>query len=166
MGFFTNDRLPLYICKKYHNGIWSPELRLHCIWMPTVVMCIGLGIFGAGLEYHLHYMVLALGVYLCAFAALLIVPICVNYVAENYTGYAAQAAVIMGVYRLSWGIAIPFFFAQWEEAVGAGWVLGMAAFFTIFAAFFVALVVWKGPTLRRFNLLKSLVHTEEGKKVL
>lgn len=165
-GFFTNDRIPLWICKRYRNSIWSPELRLHCLWVPIVVLNVSLGLVGASLQYHLHYMVLAVGVYLCTFAALLIVPICVNYVVENYTEYASQAAVTMGVYRLGWGIAIPFFFVKWEEAVSIGWVLGMAAFFNLFGGLLIAVVCWKGHELRRFNLMRSLVHTEEGKAIL
>lgn len=84
-------------------------------------------------------MVLTVGIYLCAFAVLLMVPICVNYVAENYKEYAPQAAIAMGVYRLGWGIAIPFFFKEWEKAVSVGWVLGTATFLNLLAGILIAL---------------------------
>lgn len=102
-------------------------------------MDICLWLCGAALEYHLHYMVLTVGIYLCAFAVLLMVPICVNYVAENYKEYAPQAAIAMGVYRLGWGIAIPFFFKEWEKAVSVGWVLGTATFLNLLAGILIAL---------------------------
>lgn len=104
------------LCNRYHFGHWKPELRLHCLWLPACILPIGLDICDAALEYHLHYMGLALEVYLCAFAALAAVPICVNYVAECFPTYATQAALIVGVYRPGWGIAIPFF---WQ----VGWRL-------------------------------------------
>lgn len=110
-----------------------------------ISMDIGLGLCGAVLEYHLHNMVLAVGIYLCAFAVLLMVPVCANYVAGNYTEYASQAAVAMGVYRLDQSIAIPFFFKEWEKAVSAGWVLGTATFLNLLAGILIALVCWKGP---------------------
>jgi len=94
------------------------------------------------------------------------VPICVNYVAENYTEYASQAAIAIGVYRLGWSIAIPFFFKEWEKAVSVGWVLGTATFLNLSAGILIALVCWKGPQLRRLPLVQGLVHTEEGQTTL
>ena len=123
---------------------------------------IGLGISGAALEHHYHYMVLALGVFLIAFSALLAVPIAVNYAVECFIDYATECTIAITIYRLGWGVAIPFYIAQWEAKVRIVWVFGMAAFFTLTAGIIVLILVWKGSTLRRFHLLQSLASTEAG----
>ena len=89
---------------------------------------IVLGIFGAGLQYYLHYMVLALDTLIVNFSALLCVPVCINYLVECFVGYAVEVSAVMNMYRLALGLALPFFSEQWSEAVGIGWVFDMAAF--------------------------------------
>ena len=164
-GTFFNDVCPLWICKRYKQGIWAPELRLYCLWVPVLVLPIGLGLSGAALQYHTHYMVLALGVFIVAFGALLAVPIVINYTAECFTQHATECTIVIQIYRLGWGVAIPFFIAQWEAEVKVGWVFGMAAFFTLASATLVLLLLWKGHVLRQWHLMRSLACTEEGLRV-
>lgn len=60
-GYLANDRIPLYICKHRGRGIWQPVYRLHTLWLPGLFgIPLALGLFGASLQYHLHYLVLAL----------------------------------------------------------------------------------------------------------
>ena len=54
-------------------------------------------------------MVLAVGSFLTTFAAMQIVPASVNYAVECFEAYPTQVGSIMGAYRLSLGLAIPFF---------------------------------------------------------
>lgn len=162
-GSFFNDAFPLWICKRYRRNIWVPELRLYCLCVPISVLPIGLGITGAAFEHHYHYMVVALGVFLIVFAALLAQPIVINYAVECFTEYATEATIAIAIYRLGWGVAIPFYIAQWEGKVHLVWVFGMAAFFTLAAGLLVAYLIWKGHDMRRFRLLRASV--EEGVKV-
>ena len=165
-GTLFNDRLPLWASQRIGRNKWHPEYRLYSMFLPAMVSPIGLGIFGAALQYHLHYMVLALGTFMVNFSALLCVPVCINYVAECFVGHAVEVSIAMNVYRLALGIALPFFFEQWSEAVGIGWVFGMAAFFSIFAMMLIFLLAWKGQALRRLVVLKGIVETEEGKEIV
>ena len=136
------------------------------MFLPATVSPIGLGIFGAGLQYHLHYMVLALGTFMVNFSALLCVPVCINYVVECFVGNPVEVSVIMNVYRLALGLSLPFFFEHWVEAVGIGWVFGMAAFFSLFALLLMFVLAWKGHTLRRLALLRGMSETEEGENIV
>lgn len=162
-GSFFNDALPLWICKRYRRGVWTPELRLYCLCVPIAVLPVGLGIIGAAFENHYHYMVLALGVFLVIFAALLAQPIVINYAVECFMDYATECTIAIAVYRLGWGVAIPFYIAEWEKRVHLVWVFGMAAFLTLAVGLLVVLLVWKGHFLRRFHLVRPF--TEEGLKV-
>ncbi|KAI9812641.1 MAG: hypothetical protein M1827_004630 [Pycnora praestabilis] len=162
-GWALGDRLPLWASRR-RGGIWHPEYRLYNMLLPALLGPIGLGLYGAGVQYHLHFMVLALGFFLVTFASTLAVPVCLNYVVECFITSANAAAVIMNAYRLAFAIALGFFFLPWESKVGVGWVFGMAAFFDLGAALGVGVLLWKGRTLRRFNP-RSLQATEEGEKI-
>ena len=159
-GSLVNDRLPLHICQR-RGGIWEPEYRLHAVWAPAVAMPIALGLYGASLQYHLHYMVLALANFLGGYASNAIVPIVTNYVIECFKNHASETAAILGLYRLVLSLPIPFFVSAWIASVGPGWALGMAGFFCVFAASFVGIVVWRGETLRQWSF-KRVAASESG----
>lgn len=126
---------------------------------------IGLGIFGAALEYHLHYMVLAFGAFLVTFGAMALVPTTTNYVCECFVDRTTEAASVMGLYRLSFGLTVPFFVDPWIAAVGVGWVFGIAAFLSIGLFPCVMLLMWKGHELRQYTLL-GLNSNEEGQRIV
>lgn len=163
-GHYLNDKIPLWLTRR-HGGIWKPEYRLYTLWLPALVLLpVGLGIFGAALEYHLHYMVLAVGAFLIAFAAILSVPVAVNYVAECFKEYAAETGTIMNLYRLLFGLIVPFFITPWERAISIGWVFGMAAFFSIGSFGLLVVLMWKGHDIRQLSF-ESVAGTEEGARV-
>jgi hypothetical protein len=165
-GHYLNDRVPLYLVRKFNNGVWKPEYRLHVLWLPSLILNpIGLGIFGAALAYKLHYMVLALGVFVVTVGSLGSVPVTVNYVVECFKGFPAEVGIVVGAYRIVYGLTIGFYIDEWVEAVGVGWVYGMMAFFAVFSFFFVILLMWKGEVIRgmRFN---GLGDSEEGERLV
>ena len=134
------------------------------MFLPVVLTPIGLGIFGAGLQYHLHFMVLALGSFIVNFTAILSVPVLLNYLVECFTSSSTEATIAFNMYRLAFSLGLPFFFEPWREAVGgAGWLFGMAAFFCVFAGMVVGVLAWKGHVIRRWSLGKT--KTEEGEKI-
>ncbi|KAJ5545233.1 Major facilitator superfamily domain general substrate transporter [Penicillium sp. DV-2018c] len=165
-GHYLNDRLPLALARRFNGGVWNPEYRLHVLWLPSLVINpIGLGIFGAALQYHLHYMVLALGVFLVTIGSLASVSVTVNHVVECFTRYPAEAGIAIGAYRIVFGLTISFYINPWVEAVGVGWVYGMMAFFAVFSFFFVMLLMWKGHAIRQIQFA-SLGSSEEGERLV
>lgn len=165
-GHYLNDRLPLALAKRWNGGAWKPEYRLHVLWLPSLVINpIGLGIFGAALQYHLHYMVLALAVFLVTIGSLASVPVTVNYVVECFTRYPAEAGIVIGAYRIVYGLTITFYINPWVAAVDVGWVYGMMAFFAVFSFFFVMLLMWKGHAIRGIQFA-SISSSEEGEKLV
>ena len=165
LSYAFNDRLPLWICKR-RGGTWRPEYRLHCLWIPGLFLLpVGLGIFGAALEYHLHYMVLALGAFLVTVGAMSLVPTTTNYICECFVDHTTEAACIMGFYRLIFGLTVPFFINPWIASVGAGWVFGIAAFLAIGLFPCILLLMWKGHEIRRYTFL-GLDSTEDGQRLV
>ena len=95
---------------------------------------------------------------------MLSVPVAVNYVTECFREHALETSAIMGVYRLAFGLTIPFFVTPWEKAVGIGWVFGMAAFFSVGAFTLLVLLMLKGHEIRKFSF-DGVASTEEGSKL-
>jgi len=165
-GQFLSDRLPLYICTRFNDGVWKPEYRLHALWIPGLIFNpIGLGLFGACLQYHLSWGLLALANGLVTFGSLTIMPITVNYLNECFIKNPAEASVALNAYRVGFGLSVAFYIKKWAASVTVGWAYGMMAFFVIFSFLFVVLLMWKGHQIREWTLA-GLSATEEGKHVI
>lgn len=161
-GHLVVDRLALFLCKRWGKGVWKPEYRLHALWVPGLVfMPIGLGLFGASLKNHYHPVVLALGTFGIISAAIAIVPVVDTYTVECFTSRGAEANAVMNLWRLSFGLAIPFFIGPWTKAVGIQWVFGSMAFFTILVFGLIITLMIKGHTIRG-GTLRHLASDEEG----
>lgn len=160
-GIF-NDRVPLWACRRLGRGVWKPEYRLFPLLVPLVLFPIGLGLFGASLQYRLHFMVLALADTIIIFCEHVLAPVIINYVVEGFTHHAAEVIAVLNFYRLILGTIVPFFVNQWEAAVGgAGWVFGMMAFFSLLGFAATGVLAWNGPAIRRLSFA-SLRASEEG----
>jgi hypothetical protein len=121
---------------------------------------IGLGLFGATLQYRLHWIVLAVGQVFVTVGAFCTTPVVVNYICEAFTKYTGDAVVAMHLYRLAFGLSIPFYINAWVATLGVGWTYGMMAFFCIAVSFLVVLLMLKGHVIRGWSLLAST--SEEG----
>ncbi|CAG8974860.1 hypothetical protein HYALB_00000475 [Hymenoscyphus albidus] len=163
VGYLLGDRIPLWVSRRNGN-IWHPEYRLWNMFLPALLGPVGFGLYGAGVQYHLHYMVMALGFFFVIFASTMSVPVCLNYVVECFLDSANEAAIIMNCYRLAFAIALGFFVFPWEEKVGEGWTFGMVAFFDLFAALLIVVLAWRGRYLRKFSS-KDFLQTEEGEHI-
>ncbi|OAP61754.1 hypothetical protein AYL99_03957 [Fonsecaea erecta] len=169
-GFLLSDRAALWICRR-HGGIWKPEYRLFpTILAPAIALPVGLIIFGVTLKYHLHYMVLALGLYLATFADMAIVPVLTNYLAECFTGYVVETYTCLWIFRLVLGVALPFFMTEWLARTGPAWTFGIMAIMSCVGGGLFLLLAWKGHEIREYSfkrhVFKRFIHTEEGVQVV
>lgn len=165
-GHYCNDTVPLALAKRFNHSVWKPEYRLHVLWIPSLVLNpIGLGIFGAALQYHLHFMVLAFAVFLVTVGSLASVPVTVNYLVECFIRYPAEVGIVVGAYRILYGLTISFYIDSWVAAVDVGWVYGMMGFFAVCSFGFVMLCMWAGHAIRGVQF-RSLGSSEEGVKLV
>ncbi|KAF7594751.1 hypothetical protein BBP40_008458 [Aspergillus hancockii] len=111
-------------CRRYRNWVWRAEALLYPLLLVLAIpLPVGLGLFGATLQHHLHYIVLALAVLLTIFSEIALFPIITNYVVECFTDHAAEVMTILNLFRLILGLAVPFLIDPWEARVGPGWCL-------------------------------------------
>jgi hypothetical protein len=107
------------------GSIWKLEYRLHALWIPSLIFNpIGLGLFGAGLQYHLSWVVLALGQVFVTFGSLAITPNIVNYINECFIHNTAEASIAVNLFRVGFGLSVAFYIKQWEQL--SRWVGRMA----------------------------------------
>ena len=164
-GHFLNDRLPLWICKR-RGGVWKPEYRLHCLWIPGMIgLPVGLGIFGAALKYQLSTVLLGFGSFVVGASAFAVVPVTVNYCVECFTNHPTEVGIIMNFYRLSFGLTTSYFIDSWSAEVGVGWVFGMAALFSLLSFGLVVVLLLKGPAFRQVRYAR-IGSTEEGARLM
>ncbi|KAK4493594.1 hypothetical protein PRZ48_015261 [Zasmidium cellare] len=163
-GILVNDRIPRLLQKR-NNGVWHVEYRLHSAWFPSLIVGpLGCGIFGAALHYHWHYLVLALAEVFIVFAAVAAVPPQTNYIIEIWKAYPQEVSTALNVWRISFSIAVQFFYASWVARVGVQWVWATAAFVELFGfGLIVVLMVW-GPQLRRYNLWEDSIEEEPKRR--
>ncbi|RAK95509.1 polyamine transporter [Aspergillus ibericus CBS 121593] len=153
-GHFISDRLPFYILRRKTkaNEIepteWSPEYRLHCLWFPVVLLPIGLGLFGASLEYHFHWAILALGYLLISVGAISTLPITMTYLCECFPNHVSEVAAALGIWRLILGLLTTVFITPWNNSFGPGWVFGSSGLFTIPAFGGVVVLMVFGKQIR------------------
>ena len=162
-GYLFNDKAPLWLARR-RGGTWHTEYRLANTILPSILLPIGLGLWGAGLQYHLHYMVLALSSFLIWFGALLALPVCYNYVVECFLHNPVETSVALNAYRVTFGLISVFIVTQWQSAVGVGWMWGMGAFFILFVDIIMVGLILKGQVVRQWTakLSKTIAVTEDG----
>lgn len=160
-GYLFNDKIPLWVAR-HRGGTWHTEYRLANTILPCIILPIGLGIYGAGLEFHLHFMVLALASFLIWFGALLSLPVCYNYIIECFLHHPVEASVSLNAYRVSFGLLTVFVVTQWQSAVGVGWMWGMGALLILVVDILMIVAILKGHRVRRWAFNKSIVATEDG----
>ena len=164
-GHYLSDRVPLWLASR-NNGLWKPEYRLHALW-PTnfVLMPLGLGLVGIGMEYGLHWTVMAVGQLFVSIGSLVSIPITVNYICECFRTHTVEATLVLNSMRLFLGLSINFYINPWVTAVGIGWVYGMQAFFCVFAFMFLILLMFVGHKIRGMSPFHTS-QSEEGEAVL
>ncbi|WPH03302.1 Hypothetical protein R9X50_00617900 [Acrodontium crateriforme] len=165
-GYLFNDKTPLWVARR-RGGKWHPEYRLANTILPSFLLPIGLGLWGAGLQYHLHFMVLAVASFLIWFSALLSLPICYNYIVECFLRHPVEASVSLNAYRVSFGLMSVFIVTKWQASVGIGWVWGMGAFFILIVDMIMAFLILKGHVVREWTvkLCPSITNSEDGAQI-
>jgi hypothetical protein len=165
-GQFVSDRIPLWCAARFGHGNWKPEYRLHALWFPALICNpIGIGLFGFGLGNHLSWGFLGFSQILVTFGSLCITPITVNYLCECFTRNIQEAAIVLNVFRIGFGLSIAFYINQWVEAVGFAWCYGTMSFIQIFSFFFTVILMWKGSVIRNLDPF-NLICTEDGEHIV
>ncbi|KAF2486420.1 hypothetical protein BDY17DRAFT_351323 [Neohortaea acidophila] len=141
---------------KRNGGVWHGEYRLYPSWIPGLIVGpIGYGVFGAAVQSHWHWIVVAVGECMLVFSAVASLPPTVNYIIEiwKHSSDPQEVGAALNVWRIGLAVAVQFFYEPWTKKIGINWVWGTASFLALFGFACIVLCMWKGPWLRKFDLL-------------
>ena len=156
IGFFLggqsaarlNDKIYVRL-KKRNNGVGKPEFRAPLLIPGSLLVPVGLFIYGWSARYHVHWIVPNIGTALLSAGTIISFQMIQSYIVDSYTLFAASAISAVAVLRSLAGFGFPLFAPYMYDALGYGWGNSLLAFLGLGLGVPAPLLLWKyGPMLR------------------
>lgn len=103
------------------KGEMKPEYRLPPLIPGSLLVPVGLFLYGWTLEYNVHFMVPLVGTFLVGVGTILIFMSINSYLVDAFTEHAASAVAASTVLRSLGGGLLPLCGGKLYEAAGDGW---------------------------------------------
>lgn len=107
--------------KQKNGGQGIPEFKLPLLIVTGFLMPIGLLIYGWTVEYHVHWIVPDIGIFILACGVRMTLFICPLYLADAITMYTASAASALVMTRGLFSFTFPLFSPMLYSRLGQGW---------------------------------------------
>ncbi|GAA6015567.1 hypothetical protein JCM8202_001036 [Rhodotorula sphaerocarpa] len=107
--------------KTKSDGQGKPEYRLPLVFPASVLLPLGLLLYGWGAERHLHWIMPDIGLCLIGLSMILIFQASTSYMIDAFTLHAASALAATICLRSACGFAFPLFAPYMYRAIGYGW---------------------------------------------
>ncbi|KAJ4373830.1 hypothetical protein N0V83_002569 [Neocucurbitaria cava] len=156
VGFFLGTQITAPLndalyrrLKKRNNGVGKPEFRVPIMVPASLLVPIGLFLYGWSAQEHTHWIVPDIGA--CLFCAGVIIGFqCIQtYLVDSYTRYAASAIAAATVLRSLAGFGFPLFAPAMYKALDFGWGNSLLGFIALGLGVPAPFMLWKfGETLR------------------
>ena len=156
LGFFIgaqvaarlNDRIYKYLKRKNHD-VGKPEFRAPLILPGSLLVPIGLFIYGWSAQYHVHWIVPNIGTAILSAGTIVSFQMIQSYIVDSYTLFAASAVSATAVLRSLAGFGFPLFAPYMYDALDYGWGNSLLALVGIVLGVPAPVLLWKyGPMLR------------------
>jgi MFS family permease len=145
---FLTDRVYRYQVAK-NNGVGKPEFRLPIMVPASLLVPLGLLIYGWSAEYHTHWIVPDIGIALPLMGATIIFQCCSQYLLDTFPVYAASANGAVYIVRGLTGFGFPLFSPAMYETLGYGWGNSLLALLALVIGCPIPFILWKyGERLR------------------
>ncbi|KAF7561496.1 hypothetical protein G7046_g2645 [Stylonectria norvegica] len=105
------------------NGIYDPEMRLWCMVPFLPFVPVGALMFGIGLNNHLDWPIIAVGLALYNIGVTPINSLIITYLTDSYKEIIGEALVGVTVVRNTFSTVFIFALTPWIAAVGIKYVL-------------------------------------------
>ncbi|KAJ5345674.1 hypothetical protein N7452_003678 [Penicillium brevicompactum] len=145
---FLTDRVYRYQVAK-NNGVGKPEFRLPIMVPASLLVPIGLFIYGWTAEYKTHWIVPDIGIALPLMGATIIFQCVSAYLLDTFPIYAASANGAVYIVRGLTGFGFPLFSPEMYAKLGYGWGNSLLAFLGLLIGFPIPFILWRyGERLR------------------
>ena len=157
LGFFIGTQIAAKSADKIYKGLKAKngdkgcsEFRVPLMVPGSLLVPIGLFIYGWGAQYRVHWIVPNIGTAIFAAGNQMVFQCCQIYIVDSYTRFAASAIAATTVLRSLGGFAFPLFAGAMYNALGYGWGNSTLAFCGLIIGFPTPIFLWWfGANLRK-----------------
>lgn len=143
-----NDRVYKRL-KAKNNGVGLPEFRVPGMIVGSLLIPIGLFMYGWSAQAHTHWIVPNIGAAIFCAGAICCFQAMQTYIIDSYTRYAASGIAAAVVMRSLCGFGFPLFANKLYDSLGYGWGNSLLAFIAIGLGIPAPIIFWKyGAKLR------------------
>jgi len=169
---------------KRNNGIREPEMRLPAIMISVITTPLALLLYGAGIQYHFHWMCPTIGIALLNFSIVQATNVALVYTIDSYRPIAGEVTLTTMAFKCksylfhrtsrlietvaAFGFLLSFYTNPWIQESGYlnayGAMAGISAFVLLF---WIPLYIW-GKRIRHATWhwgVASFVHWDEDREV-
>ena len=126
-----------------------PEYRLPVAMPFSILVPLGLSIYGWSARAETHWFIPNMGACIFAFGLIICFNSAQAYVVDTYTTYAASATGVAAFVRTMAGFSFPLFAPAMYDKLGVGWGNSLLAFLSLFIGLFAPVMMWRwGAWLR------------------
>ncbi|KAH7124934.1 major facilitator superfamily domain-containing protein [Dactylonectria estremocensis] len=152
----TSDRITQQLTKK-NGGEAKPEYRLPVMALGSVLVPVGLFMFGWTVESHNHWILPIIGT---SFVGLGMVTAFMSisvYLVDAYTAHAVSAIAASTVFRSLLGALLPLAGRKMFHALGLGWGSSLLAFIAVVMIPISGLLMKYGENIRHYTIFNMKV---------
>ena len=128
--------------KAKNDGVGRSEFRVPLMVPGSMLVPIGLFIYGWSAQAGLHWIVPNIGTAIFAAGNQMVFQCCQTYIVDAYTRYAASAIAATTVLRSLGGFAFPLFAPAMYRSLGYGWGNSVLGFVGLAIGFPAPIMLW------------------------
>ncbi|KAF4873536.1 putative MFS-type transporter [Colletotrichum siamense] len=141
-GGVFGDRIVVRLARK-NRGIFEPEMRLYVLFVPALLMGVGVVIFGITADRGMHWVYPSIGGALFAFGMSSMMDVSFTIVIDTYKAGTAESFVFITFIRNAASIGVPFAVVPWLNSMSLtniSIICGCVA--TSICFLFIPLLIW------------------------
>lgn len=128
----------------------SPESRIPVVLSPSLLVPLGIVLYGWAAVYRLHWAVVDLGAFLASFAMQMAGMPVQAYLIDTYPDHTSSVMAANQLFRSLTAFSFPLFTPKMYAQLGYGWGNTILAFLTLFIGVPAPFVLWRyGANMRR-----------------
>ncbi|ORY01798.1 MFS general substrate transporter [Basidiobolus meristosporus CBS 931.73] len=145
-GVFTDYTLRKQM--KAHGGVHKPEMRLHSLWIGSILVPVGCFVYGWLLHFDTHFVLPLIGHFLFGFGMNIIIATSNTYLVDAYSESSASITSCANFVRNVIATVTPLFAPAMRQNLGDGWMMTIWGIITTVSVIMPILVLHRGERWR------------------
>ncbi|TVY88518.1 putative MFS-type transporter [Lachnellula willkommii] len=166
-GGHLSDQVADFFTKR-NGGFREPEMRLPAVMISVITTPLALLLYGAGIQYNLHWMCPTVGLALLNFSVVQATNVALVYIIDGYRPIAGEVTLTTMGFKSAFGFLLSFYTNPWIAQAGYMHAYGeMAGISAAVLICWVPLYIW-GKRIRHATWewrIMKFVHWDEDREV-